>query len=185
MELTEISDDVLLQAIARNGIQLVVTEEGVLISYTNEAGLTELDIPNSVKSIGPSAFLNFTLLTSVIIPSSVTSIDASAFENCSSLSSVIIPSSVTSIGAYTFKGCSLLTNITLDRVNSQGLTTLATGCFLNTGITVQTILKIYRMGYTRYNLITSGISTNIVDRVISDEDGFVNITVYYYFTIEN
>ena len=48
-------------------------------------------------------------LTSIEIPESVTSIGESAFRGCSGLTSITIPDSVTSIGDYAFRGCSGLT----------------------------------------------------------------------------
>ena len=63
-------------------------------------GITSVTIPNSVTSIGKSAFYG-NKLTSVIIPNSVTSIGYGAFEK-NQLTSVTIPDSVTSIGDSAF-----------------------------------------------------------------------------------
>jgi hypothetical protein len=118
--------------------------------------------------------------TILLIPDTVTSIGANAFKDLTALTSVTIPSSVTSIGSSAFQGCSSLVSVTLQRTTSQGLTTLGTNCFLNIGIPATSILTLYNQGYTRYNLIKSGFPANIVDRTIADQDGEVNITVYYY-----
>jgi hypothetical protein len=58
-------------------------------------------IPDSVTSIGDSAFYYCTKLTSVTIGNSVTSIGDYAFYYCR-LTSVTIPDSVTSIGDSAF-----------------------------------------------------------------------------------
>ena len=75
------------------------------------SGLTSVDIPNSVTSIGDYAFADCTGLTSVTIPNSVTSIGVGAFNGCSSLTSVTLGKSVTTIGNSAFRGCSGLTSI--------------------------------------------------------------------------
>ena len=80
-------------------------------SNTLIAGCMNSTIPNSVTSIGYSAFRSCSSLTSVEIPNSVTSIGDAAFESCSSLTSVEIPNSVTSIGNYAFSRCSSLTSV--------------------------------------------------------------------------
>ena len=74
-------------------------------------GLTSVTIPNSVTNIGYGVFYNCTRLTSVTIPNSVTSIGNVAFGRCSGLTSIDIPSSVTSIGNDAFAYCSGLTSI--------------------------------------------------------------------------
>ena len=81
-------------------------------------GLTSIEIPNSVTSIGGDAFYGCTGLTSVTIGNSVTSIGGYAFAGCSGLTSIEIPSSVTSIGNYAFRNCSGLTSIIVDSGNT-------------------------------------------------------------------
>ena len=70
--------------------------------YVNGEEVKDLVIPNSVTSIGESAFYGCSGLTSVIIPNSVTSIGGYAFSGCSGLTSVTIPNSVESIGICAF-----------------------------------------------------------------------------------
>ena len=77
------------------------------------AGCRNTIIPNSVTSIGGSAFYGCRGLTSITIPESVTSIGNYAFRGCSSLTFVTIGNSVRSIGEYTFWGCSGLTSVTI------------------------------------------------------------------------
>ena len=78
-------------------------------------------IPDSVTSIGDSAFSGCHSLSNIVIPDSVTSIGNYAFSSCCSLSGVIIPDSVTSIGNDSFRDCSSLSNIVIpDSVSNIG-----------------------------------------------------------------
>ena len=83
--------------------------------------LTAIHIPDSVTSIGDRAFGYCNNLTSIHIPDSVTSIGDSAFSDCKSLTSIHIPNSVTSIGEFAFCDCKSLTSIHIpDSVTSIG-----------------------------------------------------------------
>ena len=84
--------------------------DGVLNSFA-PAELTEYTIPDSVTSIGSSAFDGCSSLESVTIPNGVTSIGTYAFYECTSLASITIPNGVTSIGRYAFSGCSSLAEV--------------------------------------------------------------------------
>ena len=94
-------------------------DKSELITYPAGKTDSEYVIPNSVISIGDSAFENCTSLTSVTIPDSVTSIGRYTFENCTSLTSVTIPDSVTSIGSGAFSNCTSLTSIEVSGNNKS------------------------------------------------------------------
>ena len=100
----------------------VLSETGKTCEITGYTGnATELTIPSeldgyTVTSIGGSAFKYCNFL-SAKIPDSVTSIGISAFYSCDSLTSVTIPNSVTSIGEMAFYNCTSLTNITVANSN--------------------------------------------------------------------
>ena len=53
-----------------------------------------------------------------VIPNSVTSIGSSAFKYCTGLTSITIPNSVTSISEFAFKGCSGLSSIVVEKGNT-------------------------------------------------------------------
>ena len=81
------------------------------------SNIERVSIGNEVKIL-PNSFVNGSKITSINIPNSVTSIGNSAFRYCSGLTSINIPNSVSSIGSSAFQGCSSMAVITVESGNS-------------------------------------------------------------------
>ena len=121
-------------------------------------------IPNSVTSIGGTAFYDCSRLASMTIPNSVTSIEDWTFFRCSSLKSVTIPDNVTSIGDYAFAGCGLR-NVTIpDSVTSIDSYAFL-GCSSLTSVTIPD--SVTSIGYRAFYDCSSLTSVTIPDSVIS------------------
>ena len=93
-------------------------------NYGN-SNVTEIIIPDTVKSIGNQAFYYCTNLTTAVLPGSVTAIPEGMFQSCVSLTSVTIPEGVTRIEKSAFEACSNLTRIELP----DGVTTIGNDAF--------------------------------------------------------
>ncbi len=96
-----------------------------LIQYPAGNTRTSYTIPNSVKTIGTSAFNKATYLTNVTIPDSVTYIGDWAFDACEKIRNIYIPDSVTRIGVASFRKCYALTSATI----GNGLTAIENSTF--------------------------------------------------------
>jgi hypothetical protein len=100
-------------------------------SDRDKSKITFVYIPNSVTSIGHSAFRNYSGLTSIILPDGVTYIGRMAFENCTGLTNIIIPDGVTSIGAYAFANTGLTSIDVPDSVTRIEMGINRQGAFFN------------------------------------------------------
>ena len=70
-----------------------------------------MDLPDSVKTIGESAFQYCHALRNVVIPEGVSTIEAYAFYSCGNLAAVVLPKSVVSVADSAFSGCSKLADV--------------------------------------------------------------------------
>ena len=94
-------------------------ERGTVIITGYVGNSIDVTIPSSINGlpvtkIGESAFQN-AHITTITIPSSVKDIGWFAFSGCTELKSISIPSSVTSIGYGAFDGCSSHLEISCDK----------------------------------------------------------------------
>ena len=139
-------------------------------------------IPNSVTSIGESAFRNCDALTSITIPDSVTSIGESAFRNCDALTSVTIPDSVTSIGGCAFFDCDALTSVTIpNSVTSIGGSAFYF-CKALTSVTIgNSVTSIGKCAFCDCDALTSvtipNSVTSIGDNAFNDCNALTSVTI--------
>ncbi len=103
-------------------------DKSEIISFRNQE-IESYIIPNSVKSIGDSAFAGCCSLVSIVISDSVTSIGKEAFCDCRSLSKIIIPESVKSIGDSAFEFCRFLVSVVIP----ESVTSIGGKTFSNCG----------------------------------------------------
>ena len=139
-------DIVIPETITYEGKEYTVTAIGQ--GAFSQRDITSITFPNSITSIGNSAFVYCKRLNSIVlpekltvigdmcfasceslrravIPEGVTLIDNSAFNSCYSLDSLIIPNSVTRIEDWAFALCKGLTYVEM----SRGLTYVGRGAF--------------------------------------------------------
>lgn len=83
--------------------------------YLNGELVTNVEIPESITTVGDYLFEGGSSFNSVKIPDEVICIGDSAFSECDSLTNIVIPDKVTSIGSNAFSGCSSLKSITFGK----------------------------------------------------------------------
>lgn len=86
-------------------------KNNTLLSFCNQ--IQSVTIPESVTSIGKSAFEDCSNLDSLTIKGVATSIGAYAFGSCTSLTSLSLVGSFQTIGDYAFVSCGM-TSLTID-----------------------------------------------------------------------
>ena len=134
-------------------------------------------IPDSVTSIGDSAFSGCHSLSNIVIPDSVTSIGNDSFRDCSSLSNIVIPDSVSNIGNYAFSSCTSLSNIVIpDSVTSIGVWAFS-DCYSLSSIVIPD--SVTSIGYCAFSRCYSLSNIVIPDSVTSiGEEAFGGCSIF-------
>ena len=92
--------------------------------------LSQIDLPETVRELGPFAFVD-TALNAVHVPEGVETLGKYVFACCSDLEHVYLPTSITRIEANAFKMCSKLKQIVLP----DALRVIGQGAFASCGLT--------------------------------------------------
>lgn len=142
---------------------IIETASNLLIS-----GCMNTTIPNSITSIGMSAFAGCNGLTSINIPESVTSIGENAFNNCLNIVSISIPQSVTYIGNGAFSYCTSLSNIDLpNTINHINEATFSFCSSLTNVIIPRSVTSIGNKAFSNCSNLVNVTSKAITPPVIS------------------
>ena len=94
-------------------IKIPNTVESIGESAFQASGIKSLVLPESVTEIGANAF-SYSELESIIMPESIDTIRVDVFKNSYSLKSINIPASVDFIAHDAFAGCEALENIVIE-----------------------------------------------------------------------
>jgi|GEM_PF-3652239 len=102
----------------------------VLLWYKNPS-IESVYVPDSVDEIPQQFCTSLTKLTTIRLPETLLTIGSTAFQSCSSLVLDHIPSSVTTLGSCAFRSCGKITSIDIP----SGVSVLPISVFAFTGIT--------------------------------------------------
>ena len=121
-----------------NGLPVVAIASN---TFSDNMRLRTVFIPDTVKTVGSSAFKNCKNLSEVHIGSGVVWIESSVFSGCDALADIVIPDSVEYIGQAAFWGCKSLSSINIP----EGVTDIEpyvfSGCSNLVSVTFPSTLK--------------------------------------------
>ena len=122
-----------------SNLEKVEFEEGITQIPTGifgDTGLKEVEIPDTVTSIGERSFADCANLEKVILSKNLKSIGNRAFVRCTKIGKINLPKSLTEVDTYgwnwwyPFEGCSNLEKVEFE----EGITQIPTGIFGDTGL---------------------------------------------------
>jgi hypothetical protein len=126
----------------------------------NRDKIVSVILPDSLASIGQSAFYGCSSLASIDLPDSLITMDSWAFSSCTSLTSIDLPDSLITMGYGTFSGTSLVSVDLSDSLTSIDLS----NCALLTSIDLpDSVTYVHLYGCTSLASIDLPDSVTFVD----------------------
>ncbi len=152
-----------------------VTEIGAS-AFNGRDTLTEVIIPDSVKTISNAAFANCKGLKIVIVPDSVEYIGDSAFQGCDALEYVVLGNGLKTMGSLAFKDCKALKALDLgDSVEAIGNGAFF-GCDALMNVVVPASVK--NIGSLAFGYVQDGDTEKTVDGFTFYADNNAAVTLY-------
>ena len=108
-----------------NGYKITAVGDLALIGCS----IQDIELPETIDSIGKQAFENCGDLKSIVLPDQITALPEACFNFCMSLSEVILPKHLKSIGKDAFNGC-VMSTVTIP----AEVTSIAKGAFEYDGL---------------------------------------------------
>ena len=154
-------------------------------AFAGATGLSEINIPNNVETLGESCFSYCSNLTNITFNNTIiTRIPDECFSNCTSLLSITIPDSVTTIGMSCFAYCSNLSSIDLPVNLTQITSIMFSTCTSLTSIVIPALISYIDYGafINCSNLSSITFLGNYPTIQINSFDGISSSAVFYYYS---
>ena len=154
------------------------TEAIPVHAFDSMVQLVSVELPDTLVSIGDSAFLDCFALTSIDLPQGLVSIGKRAFEE-TALTSVVLPDSVTAIGSEAFQYVPMT-----ELVLSKNLTAIPyaafSGCDALTAVTVPaSVTEIGNKAFENCAVLAEITFEGAAPAMSQDTFGSVTATAYY------
>lgn len=137
--------------------------EGAFSRYSESGGspiFANVELPNTLVTIGDGAFMGCNGLTKITIPASLTSLSDYLFTYCVNLAEVTLPETIKHIGCYAFYKCENLTKINLENVETIDEYAFMS-CLSLAKVSLESIEVVSEAAFASTNLSGSIVANNL------------------------